>query len=47
MATYRGGLVTRSDLTKHINKGKYKKLSNDEKLSTIWISYKIRFNQTY
>ena len=35
MATYRGGSVTRSDLTKHINKSKYKKLSNDEKLSTI------------
>ena len=35
MATYRGGSVTRSDLTKHINKSKYKKLSKDEKLSTI------------
>ena len=35
MATYRGGSVTRSDLTKHINKSKYKKLSSDEKLSTI------------
>ena len=35
MATYRGGSVTRSDLTKHINKSKYKKLSTDEKLSTV------------
>jgi len=35
MATYHGGSVTRSYLTKHINKSKYKKFSNDEKLSTI------------
>ena len=35
LATYRGGSVTRSYLTKHINKSKYKKYSNDEKLSTI------------
>ena len=35
MATYRGGSVPRSDLTKHINKSKYKKLLNDEKLSTV------------
>ena len=35
MATYRGGSVTRSDLTKHIIKSKYKKLLNDEKLSTV------------
>ena len=35
MATYRGGSVTRSDLTKHIHKSRYQKLSNDEKLSTV------------
>jgi len=35
VATYRGGSVNRSDVIKHINKSKYKKLSNDEKLTTI------------
>ena len=35
MATYRGGSVAISDLTKHIKKSKYKKLLNDEKLSTV------------